>query len=263
MNTLQAIILGIIQGLTEFLPVSSSGHLVLLQRLFGIDEGVLTFGIALHLATLVGIFFVFSKDIIAILKKPFSKMTLLLVAGTIPTVIMAALLKDFFEKTMAGKTLGYEFIFTGLILLLAETIRSKNKKLDDMKYSDAAIIGVAQGVAILPAVSRSGLTLAGALARGLNREFAIKFSMLLSIPAILGAALFESFDVIKDFDTAGLGVEILPLVAGMLAAGISGYFAIKFMLKVFSKVSFKIFSYYVFVLGILIIAEQLFYGKIF
>jgi undecaprenyl-diphosphatase len=148
------------------------------------------------------------------------------------------------------------------VLWYAESVRSKNKKVDEMTYSDAAVVGVAQGIAILPAVSRSGLTLAGALSRGLDREFALKYSFLMSIPPILGATLLDLKDIIKP-ETTVAGVGSLPLIVGMIAAAISGYLAVKFMLKVFSKASLKIFSFYVFLLGLLIIAEQLFSGKIF
>jgi undecaprenyl-diphosphatase len=262
-TVLQSIILGIIQGLTEFLPISSSGHLVLFQKIFGLQEGVVTFDVAVHVATLVGIVIVLRKEIQSILKKPLGKLTWLIVAGTIPTVIIAVVFKDLIDRLFAsGSTLGFEFIFTGLVLWYAESVRSRNKGVENTTYMDAAFIGVGQGIAILPAISRSGLTLAGALMRGLNREFALKFSFLLSIPAILGAAALDGYDMVKG-GMAGAGVETLPLIIGMLAAGISGYFAVKFMLKVFSKASLKVFSYYVFILGILIIADQFIFKIVF
>lgn len=263
MNIFQGLFLGLVQGLTEFLPISSSGHLVLFQKLFGIKGGALTFDIAVHLASLLAVIWIFRKDIIYMIKHPLSKLTKLVIVGTIPTVIMGFALKDFFSKLFeSGVTLGFEFIFTGIALWYAENVRSRNKKLDAMTYTDAAVVGIAQGIAIFPAVSRSGLTLAGALSRGLDREFALKFSFIMSIPPILGAALLDIKDVIKP-EYASAGVGTLPLVVGMVAAAVSGYFAIKFMLKIFSKASLKIFSYYVFILGLLIIAEQLFSGKIF
>lgn len=261
MDIIEGLILGIVQGLTEFLPISSSGHLVLFQKIFGISEGALTFDVAVHLATLIAIFVVFREDIISIIKKPFGRLPLLIVVGTIPTMAMGLLLKDFFEKVFeSGATLGVEFIFTGLILWYAESVKTKDKGLESTKYSDAAIIGFAQGVAILPAVSRSGLTIAGALFRGLNREFAARFSFLLSIPAILGAAALDGVKIIKGTEASGMGFG--PLLVGMLAAAVSGYFAIKFMLKILSKGSLRNFSYYVFILGGLIIADQLVF-KIF
>ncbi|RCX09070.1 undecaprenyl-diphosphatase [Anaerobacterium chartisolvens] len=264
MNVFQGIVLGIVQGLTEFLPISSSGHLVLIQKLFGIKEGVLTFNVAVHFATVIAVIWIFREDILNMIKKPFSKLTLLVVVGTIPTAAIGFLFKDMFERiSQSGKTLGIGFILTGVILWLAESIRSKNKGAEKTTYIDAAMVGVAQGIAILPAISRSGLTLAGALLMGLNREFALKFSFLMSIPPILGAALLDLKDIAEPGSTALASIGVWPLIAGIVAAGVSGYVAIRFMLRIFSKVSLKVFSYYVFALGILIILEQLISGKIF
>ncbi|AUS98874.1 undecaprenyl-diphosphatase [Clostridium thermosuccinogenes] len=260
LNSLEAFILGLVQGLTEFLPISSSGHLVIFQRLFGLHD-VITFDVAVHFATLVAVCAVLWKDIIEILKRPFSKLPLLIVVGTIPTALIGVLLKDFFDSIFnSAVTLGFEFLITGLVLWYAESVRSRNKGLKEMTYTDATVVGVAQGLAILPAVSRSGLTLAGALSRGLNREFALKFSFLMSIPAILGAAVLDVYDTVK---AGSLSVDVLPLVIGMLTAAVSGYLSVRFMLKVFSKTSLKVFSYYVFALGIIIIIEQLVSGKYF
>ncbi|MCX7842051.1 MAG: undecaprenyl-diphosphate phosphatase [Clostridia bacterium] len=264
MDIFQAFILGVIQGLTEFLPISSSGHLVLVQRLFGISEGALTFGIAVHLATLLAVMAVLWEDVVNILKKPFGKLPLLIIAGTIPTIVIAVAFKDLFEKLFnTGSTLGLEFIFTGLILWFSDSMKSRGKVLEKTSYADAAIIGLAQGVAILPAVSRSGLTIAGALFRGLDREFAARFSFLLSIPAILGAAVFDGYDLIKNSAAPGGGIDFLPLAVGMVAAAVSGYFAVRFMIKLLSKGSMKVFSYYVFILGALVLFEQIFIGRLF
>ena len=264
MTVIQGIILGLIQGLAEFLPISSSGHLVLLQRIFGLQEGTMTFDIAVHLATLIGVFFVFREDIWAIIKKPFGKLTLLLIAGTIPTAIIGFVFNDMIKGLFeTGAGLGLGFILTGILLWYAESTRNRNKKLNEMKYIDAVVIGIAQGVAVLPGISRSGSTLAASLIKGLNREFALKFSFLMSIPVILGAALKDGYDVLKSGASLMSGIEILPLIAGMIAAVISGYLAIKFMIKILSKVSFKVFSYYVFALGGLILIDQIFFGIFF
>ena len=259
MTAIQGFILGLIQGITEFLPVSSSGHLVLFQKLMGLSDHSIafTFDIAVHVATLIGVIIVLRKEVMEIIRKPFSKLSMLVVAGTIPTVIIAAAFYGILKKSLeVGPTLGFEFIFTGLILLFAEGIRSKNKRLAQAAYTDAAVMGVAQAVAILPAISRSGLTLAGALMRGLNREFALKLSFLMSIPAILMSAAKAVYDIVKDGAYPGGSVDLLPVLIGFIAAGVSGYAAVKFMLKIFSKTSLKVFSYYVFVLGLLILADQ-------
>lgn len=265
MTTLQGLVLGLVQGLTEFLPISSSGHLVLFQRLFGLSEGVLSFDIAVHLATLAAVVAVFRQDIWAMIRRPTSKFTLLVVVGTIPTALIGFLLKKPIEALFeSGRTLGIEFLATGLILILAEALakrKSARKGEAETNYLDAAAVGTAQGIAILPAISRSGLTLAGALACGIEREFALKFSFVMSIPPILGAGLLDAKDLVEA--GGGIGVAALPLIVGMLAAAVSGYFAIRFMLKVFVKASLKYFSYYVFVLGASIIAEQLLSGQLF
>lgn len=264
MSIFEAVILGLVQGLTEFLPISSSGHLVLFQKFFGIDgAGVVMFDIAVHFATLLAVMVVLWKEILQILKNPIGKLPMLVLAATLPTVAIGLAFKDTFERLLqSGSTLGIEFIFTGLILWYAEGVKSREKKLEGTSYTDAVIIGIAQGVAILPAVSRSGLTLAGGLFRGLNREFAIRFSFLMSIPAILGPAMIDGYKLMKGTESAG-GIDNAVLIFGMIAAAISGYIAIKFMLRIFTKASFKCFSYYVFVLGALIIIDQLFFGIVF
>jgi len=261
MTVLQGFILGLIQGLTEFLPISSSGHLVIFQKLFGLHKGVLTFDIAVHFATLIAVFCVFRKDIWEMIKNPFGKFPMLIIVGTIPTIVIGVVFNKMFESLFeSGTTIGFEFILTGLILWYAENARSKNKKLKNTTFKDAAVVGIAQGIAILPAVSRSGLTIAGALFRGLNREFAAKFSFLLSIPAILGATVLDGYKISKGVD---IGLGLWPIVVGMIAAAVSGYIAIKFMLRIITKGSLKIFSYYVFIVGMLIIIEQIIIGKYF
>jgi undecaprenyl-diphosphatase len=261
MSFFSAILLGILQGLTEFIPVSSSGHLVLFQKIFekagGLSANVVSFDVALHIATLVAVIAVMKDDILAILKKPFSKLTLMILVACIPTGLIGVLFKDLIEELFkSGKSIGVEFIVTGLILWLAESIKTKNKGLREINIVDALVIGTAQGIAIMPAISRSGLTLAGGLFRGLNREFALKFSFLVSIPAIIGAALPDIYHMFKGSAEASGGIGTMPLIVGVLAAGISGYFAIKYMLKVFTKASLKVFSYYVFVLGALVVLDQ-------
>lgn len=255
MNFIQAIILGIVQGITEFLPISSSGHLVLMVKLFRITEPTLAFDTYLHLGTLVAVFAVFKDDLLAILKKPFQKLTWLLLAGTIPTAIIGLMFKDIFEEMFhSGSTLGFEFVITGAILLLAGIQKNGRKGLKDTSYLDAAFIGVMQGAAIMPAISRSGLTISGALFRNLDREFAARFSFLLSIPAILGATMLQVKDMVEVGGNSGISMG--AIVAGALAAALSGYVSIKFMMNILKKGKMKYFAYYVFVLGFLVIIDQ-------
>jgi undecaprenyl-diphosphatase len=265
MSVWQAIILGTVQGLTEFLPVSSSGHLVLFQRLLGLESNVLTFDIFLHLATLVAVTAVFWKDIVSILRNPFGKLTWLLVIGTLPAVAFGFALKDIIDVLFrSGRTLGFEFILTGAALWFADSIRTKDKGLEQTTAADALWIGSAQAVAILPAVSRSGFTIAGALWRGLDRSFAAKFSFLLSIPAILGAAVLDVPEAVRRVRATGtLGVPTIPLLAGVLAAAAFGWLAVRWMIRVITTGRLRGFAIYVTVLGVLVILEQVFSGRLF
>lgn len=264
MNLVEASVLGLVQGLTEFLPVSSSGHLVLVQKLFGLEGDVLTFDIAVHLATLIAVLVIFREDILAMIRRPFGKLPLLLLVGTLPAVAAGLVFKDVIDDLFSsGATLGIEFLFTGAILLVADKLKAHNRPIEKATWLDALLVGCCQAVAILPAVSRSGLTLAGALFAGLNREAALRFSFLLSIPAILGGAVFDLKDVVKDPSLLEAGGGIAPILLGGLIAGVVGYFSIRFMLKVFQKASLAVFSYYVFALGALILMDQLFFGRVF
>lgn len=251
----KTILLGIIQGFTEFLPVSSSGHLLVARRFLGLSEAGLFLDTMLHLGTLVAVLIVFWRDILAMIKKPFSHLTLLVVVGTIPTAAIGLIFKDFFEENArTGFTVGWGFLVTGVILWLADSYKNSGwKKIDDVSFFDAVVVGILQGAAILPAVSRSGLTIAGSLFKGIDREDAARFSFLLSIPAILGAVVLQSKDIL------GGGVEVISatsLFAGTIAAAISGYIAVRWMLKVIQRGSFKGFSIYVWILGIFVLSMQ-------
>ena len=262
MNVWIAMLLGLIQGLTEFLPVSSSGHLLLLQEIFGVNEGAMFFTIMLHLATLVAVFVVYWEMIIELIKHPFQKTVGMLLLATVPTVLIAILFKkvepfaSFYTATENGSFLGYGFLITSALLFSSDLLRQKNvkgRKMKDMRVGDALFIGAMQGVAILPSVSRSGGTIAGALYAGLNRKTAADFSFLMSIPAILGGALIEVPDAIQ----SGMGgIHWTSLVAGMLVAGMTGYFAIKLMISAIKKKKLWGFAVYTAVLGILVIVDQ-------
>lgn len=261
MDLLDAIILGIVQGLTEFLPVSSSGHLVFFQRLLGVDEAsVLTVSIALHVATLLAVLVFYWRKILDMIKHPFSKLPMQIVAATIPAVLLTVLFGDLIESTYTNPLfLGPGFIFTGFALYFSEKIGNGRKGLKELKTSDSLIIGSAQGIALLPAVSRSGMTITSSLALGLDRSFAADFSFLMSIPPILGGALLDGVDYLKGNTASIESVGVVNLLAGMAAAGITGFLAIKLMLAAVKKMKLKYFSYYVWALGALIIIAQLFF----
>lgn len=271
MTAIQGTILGFVQGLAEFLPVSSSGHLVLFQRLFGVAEGALSFDLALHLATALSLIWVMRREILFMIARPFSRLTLLILASALPTAAIGLALKVPVESLFAsGRSLGLEFVFTGIVLLAAEALQKRRKaarSLEEAGLLDALLVGAAQGIAVLPAVSRSGLTLAASLARGLDRASALRFSFLASIPPILGASLLDLKDLLEaGSGAAGAalgGIPAWPLAAGMAAAAASGYLALRLMLKVFSKASLRGFAWYLIALGSLVLAEQLLSGRIF
>lgn len=248
-----ALLLGLVQGLCEFLPVSSSGHLVLLNTLFGIEEGTLFFSIMLHLGTLIAVFAVYYKKIWALLRHPFQRQVGMLLIALIPTVAMALLFKDFFENAYGGSWLGIGFLLTACILLFAAKKRDGRKSAKTMGVGSALVIGAMQGVAILPGVSRSGSTIAGALFCGMSRREAADFSFLLSIPAILGSLVLELPDVVAN----GIGdISWVHILAGTAMAAVSGYFAIRVMLRVISAGKFRPFAFYVAVLGIFVLLDQ-------
>jgi undecaprenyl-diphosphatase len=258
MNIFEAIILGAVQGLTEFLPVSSSGHLVLLQKIFGIAEPVLLFDTMVHVGTLIAVFIVLWADIRAILRRIVQPLTGHLILATVPVVIAALIFKDVIEEAFQSAAyLGFAFLFTALALLTSEQVSRRSghtKPQAAMNWFDALIIGICQAIAIIPGVSRSGLTLSGALSRRLDRDFAARFVFLLSIPAILGALVLQLKDIAGGESPGSIGLG--PIIAGTVTAGVIGFFAIKFMLRIVKTRSLRGFALYVAILGVLILADQ-------
>lgn len=255
-----AILLGLVQGLCEFLPVSSSGHLVLLQTIFGIEGDVLFFDTMLHVGTLFAVCLVFRKSIWAMLRHPIQKKVGLLLLSTAVTTLIALLFGDLIETSFGGDLLGIGFLFTALILLCQERFARGKKRIRDMRLLDAAGVGLIQGIAILPGISRSGSTIAGARFFGLSKEEAAEFSFLLSIPAIAGSLVLQIPDVMQEGTT---GIPFGAVFAGMIVAAISGYFAIRFMLRLIREKSLMGFAVYVGVLGIFVLADQLFLNLFF
>jgi undecaprenyl-diphosphatase len=264
MSIIKAIILGLVQGFTEFLPVSSSGHLVLLQKIFGITEPTLFFDTMLHAGTLLAVMAVLWQDIWAILKKIMQPLTLFLIIATIPAVIAALAFGDIIEDAFeSGKFLGFCFLMTSVILIIAEKLSRINtinvlKSQENMNFLDAIIIGIMQSIAIIPGISRSGATISGALFRKLERGFAARFSFLLSIPAILGALILQVKDLLKSgaAETASENIWAVAIIAGTITATVVGFFAVKLMLKIVREKSLYGFAIYTAILGILILIDQ-------
>lgn len=253
-----ALILGVVQGLTEFLPVSSSGHLTLLNKIFGIEENTLILAILLHLATLFAVIFVLRKEVWEIVKRPFSKMAINLYIATIPTVIIVLLTKGLLEDSFtSAKLLPYCFLFTAVLLFITYLIGEKNKskktfiKTNEFKNNRRTpiIMGIAQGVAVLPGISRSGSTICAGLLAGEERETVAKFSFLMSIPIILASMLWEIIS--GDLSSISSPSMIAPILVSFISAFLVGIVSIKLMLKIVEKAKYYWFSIYLIGVSIL------------
>lgn len=261
MNIFIALLMGLVQGLCEFLPVSSSGHLVLLQNVFGISEGALFFDTMLHVGTLVAVVVVYRKQLWALIKHPVQKRMGLFIAATAVTAVLAIVFKDSIEAAYSGRLLGVGFLVTSLVLMLTERIgKSAKKNIEDMSFPAAMFVGLMQGVAILPGISRSGSTIAASMFMGLKRKDAAEFSFIMSIPPILGSVVLNIPDVIQ----SGLGdVNWLMIILGMIVAGVSGYFAIRVMIRFVTTRKLTGFAIYTGVLGALVLLDQFVFNIFF
>lgn len=276
MELLKAVILGLIQGVAEFLPISSSGHLAIFKHVldFETDTGLL-FDVLLHLGTLAAVFVAFRKDIFELVKEgfsiigqffkssylrlfkreawqpvvttPYRRFVMLVIVSTIPTGIMGILLSDAINAASATLIVpGIFLLINGVQLLISDRLPDGTKTEADVSYTRAAVVGTAQGVATFPGISRSGTTITACLACGFSREFAVKYSFIMSIPAILGALVLELLDASS---LAITGTEMLNYLVGTIVAGIVGYVCIKTMLVVVRGKKFKYFAYYCFAMG--------------
>ena len=272
MNSTEAILLGIIQGLTEFLPVSSSGHLVLFQHLFGLKEAELFFDVCVHLGTLLAVIVVFRleiKNIILALMRfvsssaskktvlqkiesdPDLKMAFLIVIGSIPTAVLGFLFRGIADRLFSSAFIaGLMLMLTGLLLWITRwaATRVEQPDVDRLTPKNALIVGVVQGLAIIPGISRSGSTISIGLLLGINRETAARYSFLLSIPAIIGAGLLSLKEGLSQTD---LAIQISLLGAG--TAALVGYGALKSLLHVVRKGHLHLFAPYCWLVGILAI----------
>ncbi len=257
MNIFETILLGLIQGITEFLPVSSSGHLTLFGRIFNNDPAaLLSFATWLHMGTLISVVLVMRKDLLAIFRDLFGKRTIRLIIATVPAVVAAVLFGDWLESLFSGNSLGYEFLVTGVILLLTVLLKPKVETEKPVGYKEALYAGIGQAFAIIPAISRSGATLAALLGSGVNRRKAIRFSFLMSVPAIFGSFLLDVVKFFTDDVPPLVGISPLAVAFGVLAAAVSGYLVMGFMLKKLDDKGFLISAAYVIGLGTLILVDQ-------
>jgi len=262
MSILKASILGLVQGLAEFLPISSSGHLNLLEILLQVDiERQLLFNILLHVGTLAAVLAVFWREWVHMVAHPIKDRTLLLlVIASLPALAAKVLLGDQLDALSTGNALlGVSFLFTGLLLTLTQWISQRKQRADREQTQvgalHALIMGCLQAVGMLPGVSRSGSTIFGGVASGLDRKTAAKFSFLMSMPAILASFLSEGYDAYKGGQLFQTG-DLAAVLIGMVVAAVSGYFAIRFFLRIITKVSLNWFALYVVLLGIAVIVMQ-------
>ena len=270
----QGIILGIIQGLTEFLPVSSSGHLVLGQIFFGITQSQLIFDISVHMGTLLAVLVVYSSDILAMISSVFGfllkavsfkpvlhlaaedknlKMAGLIIIGSIPTAIIGLILKQFEHVLFTSEVLvGFMLILTGTILWVSRKYYSSGNTKKIFGIKKAFSIGIVQGLAVIPGISRSGSTIATGMFLGIDRHTAAKFSFLLSIPAILGAQVLSIKDMIKD----GLTIDPVTIYA-TIASFITGLIALKILLTLVHSGRFHLFAPYCWLIGSLVLLSKI------
>ncbi len=262
MKLYEAILLGVIQGLAEFLPISSSGHLSVFQHFFGMTTDAsdnLFFDVLLHLGTLTAVFVAYWGEIKGMILEFFTmigvrklprgqkpdrlsrRLIFFIIVATLPLVLVLPI-KDYVDG-LYGNTffIGFAFLLTGTLLFLSDRMTRGNKDLKSSTLVDVLLVGCAQAVAVVPGLSRSGSTVAAGLSRGFSREFAVKFSFLLSIPAVLGANLLSLIDAIQ----VGIDWSLMPMyIAGVLTAAVSGYLAIRLLKFITQRGSFGAFCYY-------------------
>jgi len=257
----EAVILGIIQGLTEFLPVSSSAHLILMPWLFKWQGAVdsLSFDIALHFGTLVALLIYFRNDWIGIIKTAHRSNSLLwkILAGTVPAGVAGVLIHDWLEQNRLPVAIALTLSAVSVLMLVTEARYSeKNRReLDGIGFGDAIFIGIAQAVALIPGVSRSGITIIAGMTKNLSRETAARFSFLLGTPAIAGATLLEA----KKLASAG-DIDYAIFGTGIIVSGIIGYLAIKYLIIFLRSFSLRPFAYYRFLVAFVIILAMLNHG---
>ena len=268
MGFLSSIFLGLVQGIAEFLPISSSGHLSLFQHFFGLTEAGLFFDVLLHLGTLIAIFVYYWRDIVNLVKAflrlvtglfskkkkgarkgrkdPGARMILMLIVATLPLIVVLPI-KDKVESLYSNTIfVGCALVVTGCILFFSDRMAKGKKTVRSATLLDALLVGVGQAVAVVPGLSRSGTTISAGMLRGFSRKFAVRFSFLLSIPAVLGANIISIGDAVA----AGIDTSLLPAyIAGTVVAAVSGYFAIRLVNLLADKGKFGNFAYYCWGIG--------------
>lgn len=251
MEIWQAIVLGAVQGFAEFLPVSSSGHLILLQNWFGIKDNVIFYSVMLHLGTLIPVIIVLWKEILGLFKKPFNKFWYLVLA-TVPAGIVGIIFSKVFDLDAVFTDnvwlLSITFLFTAAEMVFSEMRAKKVEMVNPINLKSSFIMGCGQAVGVLPGVSRSGSTITAGCIAKVDKSANANFTFLMSIPIILAAVLMEGYDCVKTGSFGG--IDVVPLLFGILTAMTCGYIAIKFMLSIIKKANYKWFSVYLILLSV-------------
>lgn len=244
-NIINYILIGIIQGITEFLPISSSGHVVLFGSLFELDN-IMLISIVAHIGTLFAVLFCYRKKILNLVRHPFNKTNTNLIIATIPTVIIFLLFNNFFLDNFSTKTLVWGFLISAIALIIADF---KKESIRPISKSTALYMGISQGLALLPGISRSGSTLVTGLISGANKEEVLDFSFLMSIPIILASAVYETTKLFS----MQLTINWIGIFMVMITSFIFGILSIKAMLKVIKKNKLYYFSIYLIILSLLVL----------
>ena len=239
------VVLGFVQGVCEFLPISSSGHLVLLSKIFGIEDSLFV-SIILHVATLLSVVVVMRKEIWQLLRHPFSKESISLALATISTCVVAILLMPLINASFEGVWLPIFFLLSAVILFF---VGRKSKSGGEITYKRAVFIGLAQGLAIFPGLSRSGTTISAGMVSGGGRKESAKFSFLISLPIIVGSLVMELYKII--IRGQAISVNPIGIILSFIISFIVGIICIKYMLKMTNNVAFKYFSIYLFIIAII------------
>lgn len=288
MSLLEAIFLGFIQGVAEFLPISSSGHLAIFEKLFGMEEAGMAFDVFLHVGTLIAVLLVYWRDVVRlfvegvgivvdacvnvyafiksiktkerpvyrrIIRSAYRKFAMLVIVSTIPTGIIGMLGEELVDKSSDTLIVpGICLLITAVLLFMSDLIPDGTKTPKKTTYANAVFMGVCQGIATLPGLSRSGTTITSALLCGLRRDFAVKYSFIMSIPAIIGAAIVKVPAMQKDIATT----SAVYYVVGIIVSAVVGFICIKTMLVIVRNKKFKYFAYYCAVIGLIAIIASFF-----
>lgn len=248
------ILLCLVQGLTEFLPVSSSGHLLLIEQIFNFSDNTLLLNLFLHLASLLAVV-IFYRDILKkLLKKPFQPLSFKLLISTVLTIILALCYQGFGIDELAEKNYGYFFILTSVILAVTYFFQKKSMRicLSDVGYKNSVLVGIVQGIAVIPGISRSGSTISSLILSGVSEQKSAEFSFLLSIPVIVGGFVFELLKV-DDFSPLVSGTNPLLFLFAFVLTFLVAFLSLKITVKMLKNNKFIYFSVYLFVLGLIVI----------